>query len=120
MYGVNEGKGNDIARCDQRLGNAFVRSASAAIAGNLRNLQHCQLCLRVLACVAHQFVRNLHGGGHPRIGKDAAPERARKIEVQNAARKIGAITVMEVKAGAVNPRVHLGDECVVLPRIFCQ
>ena len=60
--GVDEGKGNDIARCDQRLGNAFVRSASAAIAGNLRNLERRQLRLGVLARVAQQFVRNLPWG----------------------------------------------------------
>src|SRR6516225_3435441 len=98
---TDKGKGKDIAARDKRRGNALVSSASAAIAGNLRNFERCQLRLGVLARVTHQLVCNLPGSGNPRVGKDAAPERAWKIDAQNAGRKISAIPVEQVEAGAI-------------------
>ena len=97
----DEAQGNDIARCDERLGDTFIRSAAAAIAGNLRNIGGSQLRLGVLARVSEQLVCNLPGSGNPRVGKDGAMEGAWKIEIQNAAVKVCAIPGKQVEVGAV-------------------
>src|SRR5437764_11043832 len=93
---TEERKWNNQAVCDERLGNAFVPSAAAAIAGNLRNIEHLQLRLGVLARVAHQFVRNLPRCRNPRIGKDAAPKGLRKIEFKIVAGEICEISLNKV------------------------
>src|SRR6185437_4523514 len=114
--GVEHGNRHRIRSGDERLGNILVLLAEAAESWDLLDFEHGEIELGVAPRVMRQLIRHLLGGGDAEIGKYAAMEPVREVDVEDGPRKIGAIAPQHMEAGPVGPRIQAGDEFVVLLR----
>src|SRR6266446_2915992 len=96
------------------LGSGPALSASLDGAWHLSEVQHAKICFRMPKRIVRKRARHSFRSGHPKVVDVIRIGRVRKIAVNYAPRKIGAIPRDSVKMVLIWQRVEFSDEFAVL------